>query len=375
MFGPTRLAYALRPHAPGAIIAAAAAVAIMFVSTPFLLPEIAARFGVTVGVAGRMSVAQVGGFALTTLALPRLVAPSGRVLRLGGAALVVANLVSILVPTFPLFLAVRFVAGVAGGTLTWLAWGDAMRSPRTLTSVASVGPVAALVASPLMSAVAGVGGAAIWLLLAATALPSVLLGFEPEGEVAQPGAVSRSRSNRVLLVALFVVTLSGTSLFIFAAVAAADVHGLSPFAASIGYSLNAAAGILGARLAHRHRRPGWWFASVGIAAFLTVGGGTALFFVGMAWWGFGWWMGLPGVLRMLTERSLLPDERAGHAQGLMAVGRAIGPLVGGHFADSGAWTTLAIVAGSGLALGGGSIVAVDEGRDRLPPSDPRVFAG
>lgn len=376
MIGPTRLVYALRPNAPVAIIAAAAAVAVMFIATPFLLPEIADRFDVSVGTAGWMSVVQVGGFAVTTLALPRIVAPSGRLLRLAATALVLANVVSILVPTFLLFAAVRGVAGAAAGALTWMVWGDAMKSPRSLTSVASTGPVAVLVASPILSSAARFGDAAIWLVLAVAALPGIVLAFEPGGEIVRPGAVSRSRSNRVLLAALFLLSLAGTSLFVYAAVAAKAVHGLSPVAASLGYSLNAGAGLLGTRLAHRHRRPGWWFAGVGPAAALTVvGGGPALYFVGMASWGFGWWMGLPGVLRMLTERSLLPDERAGHAQGLMAVGRALGPAVGGYFADAGAWTTLAIVAGTGLAAGGGTVIAVEEGRQRLAPApEPAVHA-
>jgi predicted MFS family arabinose efflux permease len=103
-----------------------------------------------------------------------------------------------------------------------------------------------------------------------------------------------------------------------------------------------------------------------------VPGNVVLFLLGMSWWGFAWWMALPGALRMLAERSLLPDERAGHAQGLMAIGRAVSPMIGGAFADAGAYGALSVVAGSGLFAGGGALVAVQEGRDRLPPTDPRV---
>jgi predicted MFS family arabinose efflux permease len=373
VYGPTRLVYALRPRAPLAIVAATAASAVMFAATPFVLTAVQSEFGISVGTAGRMSVAQVGGFAITTLALPRLVEPSGRVLRLASLVLVGANVVSIAAGSFPALLAFRFIAGIAAGALTWLAWGDAMRSPRTMTSVASVGPIVAIVAAPTLTFVSDIGYTAIWIALGLVGTPGLFLRFRPQDAAGPRAEPSGSRSNLVVLAVLFVVTLGGSSLFVFAAVAAEDVIGISSYTASLGYSLNAAAGFLGARLAHRHRRPGLWFASAGPAMVLAiVPGNVVLFLLGMSWWGFAWWMALPGALRMLAERSLLPDERAGHAQGLMAIGRAVSPMIGGAFADAGAYGALSVVAGSGLFAGGGALVAVQEGRDRLPPTDPRV---
>jgi DHA1 family inner membrane transport protein len=170
------------------------------------------------------------------------------------------------------------------------------------------------------------------------------------------------------------LTFFGSSVFVFVAVSAREGLGLSPFAVSFAYSLNAAAGLLGARLASRHRRPGWWLLSAGPAVYLAGAGGHLwLVFLGMAWWGFAFWMGVPGVLQMLAARSLTPDERAGDAQALMAFGRAAGPVLGGGLADAGAFATLAVVAGVGTSVVGGMVIGVQEGRDRLPPSDPRLI--
>lgn len=373
MFAPARLAYALRPRAPIGILAAAAAVAVLFGATPFLIPEVADRYGVSEGLSAGISVAQVGAFAVANLVLPRLFPASGGVLRWSAATLVVANAASALPNVFWLLIVFRVVAGVAGGALTWVVWADAMRNPRSLSGVASAGPVTALLSAPLLSAVAGLGDRAVFIALAVVALPAVFISIDTGAESNGLRRLSRSRSNRVLLAALMLLTFFGSSVFVLVAVAARESLGLSPFVASFSYSLNAATGLLGARLSSRHRRPGWWLLSVGPAVYLAAAGGQVwLVFLGMAWWGFAFWMGVPGVLQMLAARSLTPDERAGDAQALMAFGRAGGPALGGGLADAGAFTTLAIVAGAGTSLAGGLVIGVQEGRDRLPPTDPRV---
>jgi hypothetical protein len=146
---------------------------------------------------------------------------------------------------------------------------------------------------------------------------------------------------------------------VFEAVAATEVLGMSPTVASLAFSLNAAGGLVGARLSGHHRRPGWLLASSGPAAFLTIAGSSPLwFFIGMTWWGFAFWMGVPGVLQMLAARSL-GTGRAGR-------GRAGAPLIGGAFVDAGAVTALAATVRAGLILSGGLVIAVQEGRERLP---------
>ena len=373
MFAPTRLAYALRPQAPIGILAAAAAVQLLFGATPFLIPEVAARYGVSEGLAAGISVAQVSAFAVVNLAMPRLLAPTGKVLKWSALLLVIANVLSALPEQFWMLVGFRMLSGLAAGTLTWVVWADAMRKPRSLAGVASAGPVTALVSAPLLSALAGIGDQAVFLALAVAALPAVFIRVDTGVNEKASGVVSRSRSNRVLLMALLLLTFFGSSLFVFVAIAARETLGLTPFIASFAYSLNAATGLLGARLSSRHRRPGWWLLTMGPAVYLSAAGGQVwLMFLGMAWWGFAFWMGVPGVLKMLAARSLQPDERAGDAQALMAFGRAAGPVLGGGLADAGAFVALAVVAGIGSSAAGAMVIGVQEGRERLPSTDSRI---
>ncbi len=52
----------------------------------------------------------------------------------------------------------------------------------------------------------------------------------------------------------------------------------------------------------------------------------------------------------------------------MAMGRSLGPAVGGGFADAGAFGSLAVLAGVGLLVSGVTVIGVQEGRERLPPT-------
>lgn len=352
---------------------AAAAVAIMFSATPFLIPEVSRHFGVSEGVAGGVSVAQVFAFAVVNVVLPRYLRPTGRLFTIAALGFAIANLLSAAAPHFGVLLVARVAAGAAAGTLTWIAWSDAMRQPRSLSALAATGPVTALVSAPLLSLIAELGDRAVYLVLSLVALPVVLLRVDLGRELTVTRRVSKSRSNRVLLGALFLQVLAGSALFIYLAVAAREELGLSPVVASLGFSLNALGGLIGARLSNRHRRPGWWLASSGLAAFLVIGGGNAAFyFGGLFWWGLAFWMGIPGVFTMLSERSLEPGERAGDAQGVMAFGRAAGPLLGGGLTDAGAFRELSVIVGMGMTISGLTVAAVQEGRELLPPTDPTL---
>jgi predicted MFS family arabinose efflux permease len=344
----------------------------MYAATPFLIPVIAERYGVSEGSVGAVSVAQVGAFAAANFILPRLLTPNGRILRIAATVLLVLNIASAIPSIYGVLVAVRLIAGFAAGTMTWLTWTSAMQERTSMAAVASTGPLTVLIGAPLVALVAGYGDRAVYVLLALVTIPAVLLTAQVTGERRTRGLVSRSRSNRVLLFALGGATLFGSALFINEALVARDVHGLSSLTASLAFSMNAAGGLLGARLSSRHRRPGWMLVSIAPAAVLTVMGPPALFFIGMMWWGFAFWMAVPGVLQMLSDRSLSPSERAGDAQGLMAVGRAIGPVLGGAFVDIGSLVALAAVAAVGLTTSGAMVIGVQEGREHLPPTDPRT---
>ncbi len=344
----------------------------MYAATPFLIPVIAERYGVSEGAVGAVSVAQVGAFAAANFILPRLLTPNGRILRIAAACLLILNVASAVPNIYGVLVAIRLVAGFAAGAMTWLTWTSAMQERTSMAAVASTGPVTVLVGAPLVAFVAAHGDRAVYLLLALAAIPAVLLTAQVTGERRTRGLLSRSRSNRILLAALAGTTLFGSALFINETLVARDIHGLSSLAASFAFSLNAAGGLLGARLSSRHRRPGWMIASIAPATVMTVMGPPVFSFIGMAWWGFAFWMSIPGIMQMLSDRSLSPSERAGDAQGLMAVGRSLGPVLGGAFVDAGSLVTLAVVSAVGLTASGAMVIGVQEGREHLPPTDPRT---
>jgi len=357
------------------LLASAAVVTLMFSATPFLISEVADRFGIGRGDAGLFSMTQVGAFAVANVVLPRLMQPSVRVFRVALVMMVLANLGSITAPDFLSLLATRVATGAAAGALTWLGWASAMASRGSLAAMSAVGPMSALISAPVIGLLITRGDGVVFAVLAASAVPLLFVAVPPFERRPHPGERSRSRSNRVLLGALFLLTCAGAGLFIYEAVVAVELLGMTPFAASVAFSLNAAAGFVGARLATSHRRPGIWLATAGPAAFLSVTGGSVVwFYVGMTWWGFAFWMGLPGVLEMLVARSLRPDERAGDAQALMAFGRSVGPGLGGVMVDAGSYGALALAAGVGLTLSGVVVVGVQEGREALPPTDIRTVS-
>ena len=373
MHVPSRILYGGRKGTPAALIAATVAATMLFASTPFLIVPLSQRYGISEGSAGSVSVVQVGAFAVVNFVLPRLLRPSGKLLRLSAFTLVVSNVLSIFAGNFGVLLLVRLVAGAAAGTMTWLAWSNAMVHRKSMSAIASTGPMSLLIAAPLISIVAESGAGAVYAALAVVAIPAAVLIAPVGGRKRSKGVISGSRSNRILLGSLFALTFFGSALYINQTIVAREIHGLSSLASSLAFSANAAGAIIGARLSTRHIYPGWMLASIAPAALMTVLGPPWMFYVGMAWWGFAFWMGIPGVLQMLVDRSLEPSERAGDGQGMMALGRTGGPALGGIFVDAGALVALSITSAIGLAAVGFGIVGVKEGRERLPPSDPRTL--
>lgn len=341
----------------------------MFTATPFLIAPIAERYGVSEGAVGFISVAQVGAFAVANFVLPRMLRPNGKLLRFAAFGLFAFTALSMLPSWYPVLVVFRGVAGFAAGTLTWLAWSNAMQRRGSMPAIAATGPVTALVASPILSLVAEFGDQAVYGVLAVVSIPAFALIAPIAGKRRAKGVISASRSNRILLAALFGLTFFGSALYINESIVARDLHDLSAFAASIAFSLNALGGLLGARLSNRHRHPGWFLASIGLGALMTVFGPPVLFYVGMFWWGFAFWMAVPGILQMLVDRSLEPSERAGDGQGVMALGRAGGPMVGGIFVNAGSLEALAMVTAAGIGIAGATVIGVKEGRDRLPATD------
>jgi len=368
VFAPFRTLL-LRRGAPLALIAAAASVSVLFGATPFLVPEISDRYGVAIGTAGLISAFQVFGFAGSTFLAGRILRPSRSILvgaALAGAAL---DLLSAAIEVFPVLLALRLLAGVAAGLLTWLAWADAMRAPRSMRAIASVGPVTVLVGAPLLAWIGTVGGdRAIFVAIAVAAVIPALVPveIEPRGRVTRD-RISPSRSNVVLLAALGVLTLSGSVIFIYLGAFAQDRIGLGEVAVSLGFSAHSLAGLVGARLSHRFRIAWPWIAGTAAsAALITAVEVPIAYLIGMITWGACFWLAVPRVLSHIADWSFLPDERVGDAQGIMALGRSIGPVFGSLLIGTGSYGGAAAVTIVGLSTSATLVGAVERyrsGRD------------
>jgi MFS transporter, DHA1 family, chloramphenicol resistance protein len=351
VFAPTRLLTAIKPSASPGVLTAAAAVTVVFAATPFLVPEVASRFGVSLGTAGLISTAQVAGFALSSFVAGRMARGSRRLLVGAGVVATLASVASALVGSFALLLATRVVAGLAMGVITWLAWADATRHEGGIGDVAAVGPVAAMVATPGLAWLAQSGGhRLVYLVLAAFTLLAALVPAEVAPTEPVGRSVSRSRSNRVLLAALMVFTMAGSGLFVFAAVPG-EMAGLSAVAVSLGFSLNALASIAGTRTVARGRTAWLWMTATGASAFVVglVPLGWA-YLTAMAVWGYAFWVAIPQVFRLLAAKSNRPEERVGDAQAVMGFGRMIGPAVGGIVLGADRFTALTLAATAGVVM-------------------------
>jgi len=367
VFAPVRALLAPRSQASPGVLAAAACVAATFTSTPFLIPDIAAELNVGLGTAGLLSTFQVGGFATTSFLAGRLLRPQARLHQ--AALLLVAggNALSAFSTRFWMVLLCQMVVGVGLGLLTWLSWAEATRHRQGLADVASIGPLTSMMGAPIFGWISEVGNyRAIFALLAVISVATLAIDAR-YGELPVIGRnVSDSRSNRLLLLALFTVTLSGSGLFVFAAAAGRQIAGLSPTVVSFAFSLNAVVGVLANRFTARRGTAGLWLlgGSIAAAAIGTVSS-APVYIVAMTAWGFVWWMGVPAVFRLLAERSLSPAERVGDAQSLMALGRVFGPLIGGAILGTGEFGRLALAAALGLVAGSLLVLAVEVARNRI----------
>jgi predicted MFS family arabinose efflux permease len=328
---PLRVVQAVRPQASSGVIAGASLVAAVFAATPFLLPDVSKRLEIPLGATGLLSTAQVASFAIASFLAGRFFRPRRR-LHYGGILLVaIACAASAVVTDFSLLVATRALAGMGMGTLTWIAWADATRFSRGLGDVAAVAPVTAAVASPALGWLTEHGGYP-WVFASLALLSVISLLFRVDfGDLPRVGRnVSSSKSNRLLLGSLLLLTLGGSAVFVFAGAIGTAFVGLSPVNVAWALSLNALAGVAGTRVAAGPGRAGiWLLGAVGSALTLGTIGIPVVYVIAMTVWGFSWWVFVPAVIKLLAEKSLTPAERVGDAQALMAVGRIFGPLVGG----------------------------------------------
>ena len=369
MILPARVIQAVRPQASPGVIAAAAVVAATFSATPFLLPDVAERLGVDIGSTGLLSAAQVGSFAVASFLSGRILRPRRR-LHFGALILVgIATLGSAVAPNFAVLLVSRLVAGIGLGMITWIAWADATRFSRGIGDVAAVAPITATVASPPLGWLTETGGfPLVYGVLGVIALLAVLAPVD-FGDLPRVGrTVSASRSNRLALGALLVVSMGGSAVFIFTGAAAIDVHDVSPSLVAWALSVNAITGVIATRQTARRGRAGWWLGGTALAALLvgTVASPLVLF-LALALWGFSFWMAVPAVFKLLAEKSLVPSERMGDAQAAMATGRIFGPILGGLALGASSYGRLSIVGASVMLVGSVTVSIIEAYRSRETP--------
>jgi DHA1 family inner membrane transport protein len=364
---PVRLLAALKPSVPAALLAAIASSTAVFTATPFLLSEVSDEYGVTISAAGWMSTAQLAGFVLASWIGGRFLRPVRSVLVMGTMIGVLANLASAAAPTFETLVITRFGSGLSLGFAAWIAWQAAFGDVEKTGDVAVVGPIVGMLMAPLVALMLeSIGIRWLFVVLALiTATPLIWTRQVPRIDRLRPHRTRHTptRAARAILIALGMITLGGSSVFVYSAAIGNDLDGLSPFVVSLLFSGNALAAIPSARWTGRRGPAGIWFIATAICALAIATSRSGIVFgVAMVGWGFVFFMGIPAAFNLLAERSNFPEERAGDAQAVMALGRVFGPIMGGALLAAGSETTLGIVAAAIVTFGSALLLYVDRKR-------------
>jgi MFS transporter, DHA1 family, chloramphenicol resistance protein len=368
---PVRVVFNLRPRIPAGVLVSLAVSTVVFSATPFLVPAVAADREVSVGLAGAMSTAQLVGFVTATWGAGRFLRPRRRVMVVAALLGATAQAAAAFSPWFAGVIGAHVVSGLALGLVSWISWAEVFGDDERVGDVAVIGPVVGTVASPILAvALDATGPSWLFLLLAAANLVPLAFVRGTRLEAAQRPHRERHRPTRaaaVILVCLGVITFGGSSVFVFAGAIGAEDVGLGPLAVSLAFSANAIAGIPTARFRGRRRLAGGWMGITGLCAVLVAGVHTPIvFWAAMACWGAAFWMGIPGAFSLLAERSRYPEERAGDAQAVMALGRVFGPLAGGALVSNVSVEALALM-GGGAMLAASLVLLYVEARIREFP--------
>lgn len=359
---PYRLLAAAKPTLPGGLLLALALGTANFAATPFLIPAIADAVGVGVGTAGLISTAQLAGFMVGSWLAPRLIAPTQQAVVGAIVVLAVANGLSALLPSWPVLLGLRALSGIGLGVTAWLAWREAFGHRRRTNELNIAAPLVVMVSSPLIAVLASeVGAGMTFAVLALIALVPLALPIRPSSHLApKPSGRSGPAATAALfvLVVLGLLTMGGSSVFVFVVVIGTEQVGLTPMAVSVAVVVNAASGLAASRLP----RPEWAspaaIAAIAVSALLlSVATSSVLFFATVSLWGLLFFVALPSTFDLLSTRSRYPEERAGDAQAVMAAGRVAGPALGGALVSAGSSTVLGLAA-AGILLASAGIAAI-----------------
>ena len=331
---PVRVVQTLRPKVAAGVLTATAVSTVVFSATPFLVRGVAIDQDVSVSTVGIISTAQLAGFGLTTWAAGRFLRARRRMLVIAVLIGALANLASGWAPWFSFLVGARIVSGVSLGLIAWIAWAEVFGDDDKTGDVAVIGPLVGTIGAPIIATVIDKSGPdALFYGLAAIYLVPLFFIRTTNLDAAARPKHARNRPTRAaaaILLALGMITCGGSAVFVFASVIGQDEVGLDPFVVSLVFSANALASVPSARYRGTRKLPGFWMIVTGLAA-VTVGTihHPVAFWIALPVWGFAFWMGTPGAFSLLAERSKFPAERAGDAQSIMAIGRVLGPLLGG----------------------------------------------
>ncbi|MEM9464181.1 MAG: MFS transporter [Actinomycetota bacterium] len=370
MHVPYRLQNAFRVQTEIGIVLAMAVATATFVATPLVLAPLADEFDVGTGTVALFSAAQLACFVIGSSLAGRVTRPSSRLFIGALVVLAAVNLGSAAAPSLVALVALRSIAGLALGTLTWLAYSQVFGDAERTSDLTVVGPIAAVVASPVFGLVIDtLDVRAVFVVLAGITL--IPLARVPKVRV--PPDTDRTGRNRavraalVVIAALSLATLGGSAVFVFIGAIGQEQYGMSALTISLVFSANAAASIPSAR--YRGRRPyagAFYFVTAACALAVGFADEAAFMWVILVVWGAAFWAATPGAYAILAARSRFPAERAGDAQAAMAAGRAIGPLLGGALVSAGSFETLSVVGAVMLATAAATLVAVEV---LVPPVD------
>jgi predicted MFS family arabinose efflux permease len=364
---PVRLLAAARPSVPTALLIAIASSTAVFTATPFLLSSVSEAYDVTIGTAGWMSTAQLAGFVVASWVGGRFLRPIRSVFTIGTLIGVLANLASAAAPTFETLALMRFASGLSLGFAAWIAWQAAFGDNQKTGDVAVVGPLVGMVMAPLIALLLETIGLR-WLfvvLAVITATPLLWMRQVPSTDRLRPHRTRHAptRAARAILLALGAITFGGSAVFVYAAAIGEELDGLSPLAVSLLFSGNAVASIPAARWTGRRGSAGVWFLATAVCALaIAVSRSGLVFGCALVGWGFVFFMGVPAAFTLLAERSNFPEERAGDAQAVMALGRVFGPILGGVLLAAGSDLTLGLAAAGVMSFGSLILLYVDRQR-------------
>ncbi|NND84033.1 MAG: MFS transporter [Acidimicrobiia bacterium] len=359
---PIRQVLSVRRGLNPGLLAGAASVSALLSLTPLVLPLFVEEFAISVAVVGWASSAQIASFAVASFLAGRFLPASNRLFRTALIVLASSNALAAFAPSFTLLVVTRIGAGVAAGIVNWLAWRQAARVPTQMGSVAVIGPATAAVASIVLGfLIASLGYGSAYLAVGVVSLAALALPIDIQAGPPTGRAVSPSRSNVVLLLALGLITCFGSSIFLLSGFFLGADRGGPPWLLAWALAGSAGLGIVAAR--QRMSSGGIWFLCV--SAMALVLGLVPSAWVGAAAvtaWGLFFWFGIPAVLRLVDDYSDQPGERSGDIQASMAVGRVIGPLVGGALLGAGSPELLGVVSAAGLGVGAVLVLSVERYR-------------